>query len=231
MTIWRKVGTLFRAAAHEPAERLVDANALRILDQELRETEQAMSRARRELAVLMASRKQLERSSTQLEQRIALREGQAAEALTGNQQRLALELAECIAEDQNLLHEQQQQTAWLADQQQQLRRNLRDAARRLQHYKGEMQVARASQQASLVTQNLSRHSQGLKANLGDVAQSLERIRARHLRLVDIEAAMEELAQEDSDEGLEQRLQLAGISTPGQTPQQVLERLRGKAASG
>ena len=37
MTLWRKVGTLFRASAHEPLEQLVDANALRIMEQELRD--------------------------------------------------------------------------------------------------------------------------------------------------------------------------------------------------
>lgn len=230
MTIWRKVSTLFRASAHEPAERLVDANALRILAQELRETEQAMSQARHELAVLMAERKQLERHNTQRQERIVQRESQAEAALGRNEGSLALELAGCIAEDENLLREQQQQAEYLAGQERTLRQSLRDAARTLQHYKGEMQVARANQQATQVTRNLSRHTRGLKANLGDVAQSLERIRDQHSRLADINEAMQEIEQENSGSGLEQRLQRAGISTSGQTPQQVLERLRGKITS-
>ena len=45
MTLWRKVGTLFRASAHEPLEQLVDANALRIMEQELRDTELSKERS------------------------------------------------------------------------------------------------------------------------------------------------------------------------------------------
>ena len=73
MTLWRKVGTLFRASAHEPLEQLVDANALRIMEQELRDTEHAMLLAKRELAGLMATIKQLQRSNEQLRTDLAQR--------------------------------------------------------------------------------------------------------------------------------------------------------------
>ena len=81
MTLWRKVGTLFRASAHEPLEQLVDANALRIMEQELRDTENAMLLAKRELAGLMATIKQLQRSNQQLSDELQQREEQARQAL------------------------------------------------------------------------------------------------------------------------------------------------------
>ena len=89
MTLWRKVGTLFRASAHEPLEQLVDANALRIMEQELRDTENAMLLAKRELAGLMATIKQLQRSNQQLSDELQQREEQARQALERDESGLA----------------------------------------------------------------------------------------------------------------------------------------------
>ncbi len=41
MAIWSKLFTLGRAGAHEAGSAVVDANALRILDQEIRDADKA----------------------------------------------------------------------------------------------------------------------------------------------------------------------------------------------
>lgn len=229
MMIWRKVGTLFRASAYEPAERLVDANALRILAQELRETEQAMLLAKRELAGLMAEAKQLERHNAQLVEVIAEREEQARVAMAKGEDALALELAERIAADENLLKEQRQHAERLEGQEKSLREHLREAARSLQHYKREMSLARANHNAEQVLKQLGSHTVGLQAHMGDLAQSLDRIKARQTRFTDVNDALRELDQEEGGGDLEQRLQKAGIATGKQDAQAVLARLRGTAA--
>ena len=128
MTLWRKVGTLFRASAHEPLEQLVDANALRIMEQELRDTEHAMLQAKRELAGLMATIKQLQRSNEQLSADLAQREAQARQALERDEAGLAYELAEWIAAQENQLQQQRQQAEQLQRQETSLREQLRRAA-------------------------------------------------------------------------------------------------------
>ena len=57
MAIWTKIITLFRGAAHEAGTAVVDANAMRILDQEVRDAQNALLRARDDLAKIMAQRK------------------------------------------------------------------------------------------------------------------------------------------------------------------------------
>lgn len=51
MNLWRKLSTLFKASAQEPLEGLVDANGIRIFEQEIRQAEQAMVRSKHELGV------------------------------------------------------------------------------------------------------------------------------------------------------------------------------------
>ncbi len=231
MMIWRKVGTLFRASACEPAEKLVDANALRIMAQEIRETEQAMVLAKRELATLMAEGKQLLRSNTDLEAAIAQREDQAQTALSKGEDALALELAERIAADENLLREQRQHAEQLATQESSLRQQLRDAARNLQHFKREMSLARANRNAEQVMRHLGRQTVGLNAHLGDLAESLERINHRQTRFRDMNEALTELDQDASGGDLEERLRRAGIQTGQADAEAVLARLRKETEAG
>ena len=200
MTIWRKVGTLFRAGAQEPLEHLVDANALRIMEQELRDTDQAMLRAKRELACLMATGKELQRSNQQLAEELAQREQQAAQALAKGEAGLAYELAEWIAAHENQLLQQRQQAEHLARQEASLRQQLRDAARSQQQYRREWQLA----------------------------SSLERIRQQQHRFGDIDNALRELQQEDDGSAMDNRLQRAGICAGKSNADQVLARLRGQS---
>jgi len=60
MAIWSKLFTLGRAGAHEAGAAVVDANALRILDQEIRDADKAQGKARDDLAGLVARRRILE---------------------------------------------------------------------------------------------------------------------------------------------------------------------------
>ncbi|MDX1756099.1 MAG: PspA/IM30 family protein [Marinobacter sp.] len=230
MMIWRKVGTLFRASACEPAEKLVDANALRIMAQEIRETEQAMVLAKRELAGLMAEGTQLARSNTELGAAVAEREAQAGEALSKGEEALALELAERIADDENLLQEQRKHAEYLSEQEQLLRRRLREAARKLQHYKREMSLARANQNAEKVIAHLGRQTAGLNAHMGDLAESLERIKHRQTRFRDVDEALNTLDWEDGGSDLEQKLQQAGIRTGQKDARAVLDRLRQRSGA-
>lgn len=229
MTTWRKVFTLFRASAQEPAEKLVDANAIRIFAQELRDTELAMAQAKRELAGLMAESKQLARSIEERQNSAALRESQARQALEKGEDGLALEIAECIAEDENLLDEQRQQAASLAAQEKNLRDQLRQATQTLQHYRRELSLARANRNAEQVLRKLHGHTSGLQTHLGDLAESLDRIKTRQTRFMDVDSAMQELATDDQCALLDQKLRQAGIATGAIDGQRVLERLRAQVS--
>lgn len=227
MMIWRKVGTLFRASAHEPMEKLVDANALRIMAQELRDTEQSMVHAKRELASLMAEAKQLHRSNQQLETTIAQREGQAQQALDQGEDALALELAERIAEDENLLAEQRQHADHLAQQEKTLRKHLQHAGRTLQHYKRELSLARANRNAEQVLKQLGSHTVGLHTHMGDLAESMNRIKTQQTRFTDMQESLRELEKDEAGSDLDRKLQEAGIDTGRHDGKAVLARLRGK----
>ena len=78
MSIFSKLNTLLRAGARESAERITDANALRIYQQEIVDAENLLERRRLCLAGLIATRKDLEREIASARQRIQNRERQVA---------------------------------------------------------------------------------------------------------------------------------------------------------
>ena len=231
MNVWRKIGTLFRASAQEPAIRLVDANGIRIFEQELRDAEQGMARAKQELAALMTEKKRLERDNATLQDAIQRRESQALQALDKQEETLATELASLIAEDETLLQRQQQQVARLAAQEATLRRQLRESGRTLRHFYGELRLARANRHAAAVTGALKGHASGLNSQLEDMKQSVARIQGRQAYFTDMDEAMDELEREGSGADLDSRLRAAGIDQGEHGADQVLARLRGSQQSG
>ena len=57
MSIFGKLVTLFRGTAHEAGEKIVDAKALTILDQEIRDAATQLDRSKVDLARLMGQSK------------------------------------------------------------------------------------------------------------------------------------------------------------------------------
>ena len=76
MSIFNKLNTLLRAGARESAERITDANAIRIYRQEIVDAENLLERRRACLAGLIATRKDMEREIVCARQRIHTREEQ-----------------------------------------------------------------------------------------------------------------------------------------------------------
>lgn len=227
MSVWTKLNTLLRASAHEPAEALVDANAIRIFEQELRDAEQAFGRSKRQLACLMAEKKFLERDNGTLRESIEHREAQAAQALQNGHEGLAMELATNIAEDENLLTRQQQHLERIQQQEARLRSQLRATARNLRHYQAELRMARANQSAGRVTVQLDGYRQGITGHFEEMDESITRLQAHQTRAKDMDDALNELNQDLGDHSLDERLRAAGIDTGDQRAEKVLFRIRAR----
>ena len=71
MSMLSKLSALFRGSAHEAGQAVVDKNALRILDQEIRDADNAQSKARDDLAGLVARRRSAENELQSLGDQIA----------------------------------------------------------------------------------------------------------------------------------------------------------------
>ena len=97
MNVWSKLLTAMRGTAYEAGEAVVDGQALRILDQEIRDADAELHKSREALANIMAKQKLAAEKVGKLTAKVAEYEQYALKALEGGNESLALEVAEKIA--------------------------------------------------------------------------------------------------------------------------------------
>ena len=98
MSLWKKMVTALRGGASEVGEAIVDAQALRILDQEIRDADASMLAARNQLIQIKAKHKLSLQRVEEHDKNIANWEQKALEAMNKGEEALALECAEKVAE-------------------------------------------------------------------------------------------------------------------------------------
>ena len=98
MSIWSKVITALRGGANEAGEAIADTQALRILDQEIRDATEELQVSQESLVEMMAKQKVAEQKCTTLNSKITEFEDYAVQLLEKNDdESLVLELAEQIS--------------------------------------------------------------------------------------------------------------------------------------
>ena len=98
MSILKKIITAVRGGAREVGEEIVDANSTRIFEQEIRDAENHLTKAKRDLTEVMAKQMQAGRELERVKNEITEHEGYVSQALGQNNEALALEVAEKIAQ-------------------------------------------------------------------------------------------------------------------------------------
>ncbi|HLD65403.1 MAG TPA: PspA/IM30 family protein [Pseudomonas sp.] len=224
MNLWIKLGSLLRGQARESMERVIDANALGILEQELHEADAALLESRRQLTVLAAQRIGLERERAVHQQRHREREAQAQAALALRDEALALEVAAQMARLESRVAEQSRHIESLAAQELKLKERMRVSASIIQDHRRELTLVRVTASAQRATALISGHQHHLHSRVGAMQESLSRIKQRQQAFDDQEQAAQVLLEEDDATCLERRLQAAGIVERNDA-RAVLARLR------
>ena len=230
MSIFVKLNTLFRAGGREAAEALLDANSLRVYEQEIVDAESMLLRQREGMAVRIASREELAREINQVEQQIRKAEEKAALLIAAEKQEHMLELA--AAEIATL----ERRLAALREQHQECCREIDSDEARLRGLVGEIKQHRRD--LKLLRSQEARHggsrsSAGntLAARLQALRDSRQGIRERLAGNNDLEAGVEEVARRLDQQPFEQALQEQGLADEQLHRDQVLARLKERLAPG
>ncbi|VAW65338.1 PspA/IM30 family protein, partial [hydrothermal vent metagenome] len=81
MSIFKKLFTAVRGGATEVGEAIIDTQAIRILEQELRDSKTALNEAKTNLTAIMAEKMGIDRKVKDLGGKITEHEGYAMQAL------------------------------------------------------------------------------------------------------------------------------------------------------
>ncbi|MDB5688584.1 MAG: phage shock protein PspA [Sphingomonas bacterium] len=222
MAIWSKLFTLGRAGAHEASTAIVDRNALRILDQEIRDADTAQGKARDDLAGLVARRRILEQEVDSFQAQVAKYEASARVAVDKGNMDLARQVAQRIADLEQDITIKAPQIADMRAAEDQIHTAIAATDRKIEQLRREVDVVKVNESVQKAQATVAASTAG--SSIGSAAQSLARIRERQMIRGEKIRAAGELEDRRTGADLDEQLRLAGI-LPGQSSaDDVLARL-------
>ncbi|WP_025820856.1 PspA/IM30 family protein [Shewanella marina] len=227
MGIFNKILTAFRGGATEVGESIIDANSTRIFEQEIRDAEKHLMQAKRELTDVMAKEMQASREMERLTASITEHETYAEQALAQNNETLALEVAEKIAQLDEELTEQQAINQSFSHNSARLKELVKKTERQLADYKRQLSMVKTTASVQKATATITDSFSTSNSKLLNAKDSLERIKAKQQQFDDRLKAAETLEGENSEQSLQSKLSQAGIGEQKSNANAVLDRIKAR----
>lgn len=227
MSLITKIITAIRGGAREAGEAIVDKNSVRIFEQEIKDAEGALEKAKKDLTEVMAKEMQAARKVEQINADITKHEGYATEALDKGNEDLALEVAEKIAEFQGELEIQQKAQSTFAAHTERLKNIIKTTNKSLADFKRQLVMVKTTESVQKATTAITNNYASGSSKLLTAKESLDRIKQKQQDLDDRLAAGEVLQGEFEGEDLEQKLKDAGIVKDKSKANDILAKLKEK----
>ena len=211
----RKLWTALKGGANEAIESVADNQAIRILDQELREAKEELRKCDDNLTKIMAKRKLADNKVQALKDDIQRYTQHAISANDKGDQDLALECAEKVAELESNLQTEQALLDGFAQSEQALKTNIAKAKTNVRRMEQQIDQVKATESVQKAQVAVSTGHIGANSKVKTALDSLDRIKARQAeKNAQLDAAAER-AQEESGASLDAKLKQAGIAPGGE----------------
>ncbi len=219
--------TALKGATNEVGEAIADSNALRILDQEIREASDQLQQSKTQLAGIMAKQKLSSQKCAELKEKVAEYENYAMKALDQGDESLATEVASRISEYETQLNSEQEMEKSFADSVVSLKKAIVDAESNLRRLKQQVDTVKATESVQKAQAACAAKHSGVNSKMATATDSLERIKQRQAeRAAQMEAASE-LSGDTGESDLQAKLKAAGIAQGDSDASSVLERLKAR----
>ena len=227
MSMLAKLSALFRGTAHDTAQGVVDANALKILDQEIRDADNAQGKARDDLSGLVARRRMAETELKSFQDQIAKYEGSARTALDRGQNDLALEVAGRIAELETQIGDRGPLIENMKAAEVRLRAAIATTDQKIETLRREIDIVKVNDSVQKAQSSVALQSAGAQSRIGSAADSLQRIKQRQAIQEEKLIAGQELEDKRTGADLDAKLKAAGILPGHSSANDVLARLQAR----
>jgi len=226
MSLFSKILTLFRGTANEAGQAVVDKNAIRILDQELRDSTAELSRSKEELTKVMAQRQLAANRGTALLSKRKEYEGYVQGALAKGDEALAREVAVKLSDVERDLQGEAANVQGLDTSITSLKTAIRNTETQLTRLKQQINTVKATEAVQRAQSAVAARHSGANSKIGTALDSLERIKQRQEEQSARMEAAQQLEHETGDGDLQARLANAGLVNDPSNVDGILERLRG-----
>ncbi len=228
MGVLSNLFTAIRGGAREAGEAVVDANAVRIFEQEIVDAKNHIKKAKDSLTTVMAEKMQSARKLDAIKNDITENELYATKALDQGNEALAIEVAEKIASLEGGLAEQQHIHDNCAAHIEKLKAQIQGAERQISENERQLNMIKTTESVHKATSAISDNFMSSGSKIINAKESLERIKKRQQMREDKLKAAQALNSDDYDQSLQNKLKEAGImESSSSNANAVLERLKAK----
>lgn len=230
MSVWGKLFTAVRGGANEAGEAIVDSQAMRILDQELRDADNSLRKARGDLANMMATAKRIEKRVEATKAKEARDIENARAAMDAGREDLARAVAERVATSRAELQRDEADLAQMQQKQQVMLRTVKETEQRIAAMKREVESVKATESLQKAQKAIASSHAGVNSRLGSAMGSLDRIKDRQEQMSARLEAGEEMAMLESGADLDKQLLEAGIGGRTSSADSILAEISGPSKS-
>ena len=224
MSLLKKIWTGVRGKAHETGDAIVDANALAILDQEIRDADSALAKARDQLSLIAAKRSLAEKECNELGAEKDKYLNAARASLEKGQDDLARRSAERVAQLEQQLDAKRQVMDDYSLSEKEMRASVAGIESKIKGLKQQVETVKANEAVIRAQAAVASSSSGMNSRLGDASASLQRIKERQeLQRARIREA-ETLDNASSGADLDAALEAAGVTGTSRSADDILASL-------
>jgi phage shock protein A len=227
MSILKKLFTAVRGGAREAGEALVDANAIRIFEQEIADAKNALQKAKQSLTEVMAKEMQTKRKLSALDASIAEHEGFAAQALDQGNEALALEIVDKIKDFETEKAEHEQVLNGFSQHVVVLKQQVKEAEKSIKENQRQLTMVKTTESVQQATMAVNSTLNTNSSSMTSARESLERIKQRQQDRQDQLGAAKALEAETNGDGLKERMAQAGIGSTDPKSADILARIKAK----
>jgi phage shock protein A len=226
MSVWRKLITAVKGGATEAAQSVADSQAIRILEQEIREAKDELRKSDHARTQILAKCKLAQQKVDSLQASVEQYEAHARKAIDTDRQ-LALDCAQKVGDLRAEQEGEQKYLDQFTQSEKQLAVNIKQAKSNLKRLEQQVDMVKATESVQKAQIAVSSRHLGANSKMKTATESLSRIQDKqNLRNAELQAA-EELATEESSDDLSKRLAQAGIAGGSASADDELSRILGK----
>ncbi|WP_293748510.1 PspA/IM30 family protein [uncultured Paraglaciecola sp.] len=226
MSVWRKLITAVKGGATEAAQSVADSQAIRILEQEIREAKDELRKSDHARTQILAKCKLAQQKVDSLQASVEQYEAHARKAVDTDRQ-LALDCAQKVGDLRAEQDGEQKYLDQFKQSEKQLATNINQAKSNLKRLEQQVDMVKATESVQKAQVAVSSRHLGANSKMKTATESLSRIQDKqNLRNAELQAA-EELATEESSDDLSKRLAEAGIAGGNASADDELSRILGK----
>lgn len=229
MSVWTKLFMAVKGGVNETAEGIADAQALRVMDQEIREAEKALAKAQTDLAGLMGKRRLSQKRRDEFAEKLSRDEQVVIRAIEQGREDLAEELAGRMVTIEAEFNKEEAGLAQLQASEQQLKQVISTTKNKLDMLKCEVETVKVTESVQKAQSAIASQSAGVQSRMGDASSSLMRIKERQAAHAAQMEASQELDAITDGSDLDRRLAEAGVAEGASTASTMLARIRAQSS--